>query len=219
MPLKIKQQGFTLIELVMTIVILGLAALVVSSSLTALTHSSDPMLREQATALAQALMDEILAKKWDENSPNGGNPPICTAESQNQGARSSLNSSCAHNGSACLTPPCASTMGLDSGETANANDRTAWDDVDDYAFLSKAGGNYEQDTFWNQNSGTGYSMPGFSRWVEVDYIASTEATIDTSSSISAGQTAANATDSKRIMVSVRSPLGETFTLVAIACNF
>lgn len=211
--------GFTLIELVMTIIILSFAALVVSSSITSLTHSSDPMLREQATALAQALMDEIMAKKWDENSPNGGNPPICTSESQNQGARASLNNICAHNGGACLTAPCASALGLDSGETANANDRTAWDDVDDYTFLNQAGGNYEQDNFWDQNGGSSFSMPGFARWVEVDYIASNETNIDTSATISAGQTVAAATDTKRVIVSVRSPLGETFTLVAIACNY
>ena len=219
MSMTVHQRGFTLIELVITIIILSFAAMVVSSAITSFTHSSDAVLREQAISLAQAMMSEIMAKKWDENSPNGGNPPICSSESRNQTARTSLNTLCSHSGAACAVQPCASTMGLDSGETSNANDRTDWDDIDDYSFLNQAGGNYEQDTFWNQNGGAGFSMTGFSRWVEVDYIASNEATVDTSAGISAGTTAASATDTKRIIVLVSSPLRETFTLVATVCNY
>jgi hypothetical protein len=61
-------------------------------------------------------------------------------------------------------------------------------------------------------------LTGFSRSVAVDYIASNEPTMDFDTA-SAGSLDTNATDSKRIMVTVISPQDETFKLVAISCNF
>lgn len=209
---KKKAAGFTLIELVLTIVILGFSVVVIIPFFSAITHSPDPVLREKAMVLAQAMMDEIIAKKWDANSPNGGNPPICTSESKNQAARPSLDPGCNFPG----TGPVASAIGREGGEPAGANNRASWDDVDDYNGVSEpvAGFFYDQD---------GAQLPGdltgFTRSVAVDYIASNASPIDSSAAISKGTAASAATDTKRIIVTVTSPLGETFSLVAVSCNY
>lgn len=204
---KKKTAGFTLIELVMTIVILGFSAIIIIPFFDAITHSPDPVLREKAIALAQAMMDEILAKKWDANSPNGGNPPICTSESTSHGVRPSLDPGCTFPG----TGPVASVLGLD-GEQAGADHRVSWDDVDDYNGVTEPVAGF----FYDQN---GAQLPGnltgFTRTVAVDYITSNAAPIDISTPVSA-----TPTDTKRIIVTVTSPLpDETFTLVAVSCNY
>jgi MSHA pilin protein MshD len=206
-----RETGFTLIELIITIIIMSFAAIIIIPYLSAVTHSPDPILREQAIGLGQAMMDEILAKKWDENSPNGGGP-ICTSESTNVVLRATLDPACTFP----ATGPVASSIGLEGVEAGGPNNRDQWDDVDDYNNLSEpdvAGLFYDQ---------TGTSLPGswteFTRHVEIDYIASSKKTIDTST-ISAGASAADATDTKRIIVTVTSPLDETFQFVAVSCNF
>jgi MSHA pilin protein MshD len=202
-----KAAGFTLIELVLTIVILGFSAMIILPFFSAVTHSPDPVLREKAMALAQAMMDEITAKKWDAQSPNGGNPPICTSESTGAAFRPSLDPGCTFPG----VGPVASGIGLDGGEAAGANNRMLWDDVDDYNGGSEPVGGF----FYDQN---GVALPGnltgFTRNVAVDYIASNASPIDGSTPVSA-----STTDTKRIVVTVTSPLGETFALVAVSCNF
>jgi MSHA pilin protein MshD len=204
--------GFTLIELVLTIVILGFSAMILIPFFSAITHSPDPVLREKAMALGQAMMDEILAKKWDENTPNGGNPPICTSESTGVAVRSSLDSGCAFP----VTGPVASAIGLDAGEAAGADHRASWNDVDDYNGVTEPVGVLFYDQDGTQLPG---DLTGFTRSVAVDYIASNASPIDTSAAISKGTGAGTATDTKRIIVTVTSPLGETFSLVAVSCNF
>lgn len=206
-----KKGGFTLIELIITIIIMSFAALIITPYLTAITHHPDPVLREQAIALGQAMMDEILAKKWDENSPNGGGP-ICTFESPNSGMRTSFTVTCTFSPASGTV---ASTIGtIDAGEALGADQRAQWDDVDDYDGVNEPGG--PGNTFYDQ---TGNALVGpfanFTRSVRVDYINSDANPITATDPTGT----ATPTDSKRIVVTVTSPLGETFELVAIACNF
>ena len=68
-----KERGFSLIELVITIVIISIALTALSSSLfTAVGRNADPMWQAKATHLAQAYLDEILAMRYAETSPLGG---------------------------------------------------------------------------------------------------------------------------------------------------
>jgi len=183
---RLPNQGFTLIEIVITIVILGAVAGILVPFLTAITHSPDPVIRERAISLGQAMMDEIMAKRWDEITPMGGGP-LRTNES----AR----------GATWATP--VTTLGADAGE-----DRTTYDDVDDYRSMP-----VEIDNFTDQNGNT-FSLPGYRRQVTVDYITSSSATItNTLPAVSA-----NRTDTKRVVVTITSPLGEVFRFVAVACN-
>ncbi len=182
-------RGFTLLELVLTIAVLGALTLILIPFYQAISHSADPMLRQQAVGLGQAMMDEILAKKWDAATPSGGGP-LNTLESSRGAAP-------------------ASSIGADAGEVA-AN-RHTWDDVDDFSGLS------ETNTFTDQNN-TSFTLSGFSRQVTVTYIPSNSNPI-TATAPAGFSAAAQATDSKRIVVRVTAPNQEVFSLVAVVCNF
>jgi MSHA pilin protein MshD len=78
------QQGVTLIELVISIVILSIAMVAVMNSFSfTMKHSADPLWRNKTLKLAQLYLDEILAKNYDHNTPVGGVPlvasPSCTS--------------------------------------------------------------------------------------------------------------------------------------------
>ncbi|UTW47608.1 prepilin-type N-terminal cleavage/methylation domain-containing protein [Bacterioplanoides sp. SCSIO 12839] len=65
--------GVTLVELVISIVVISIAltALLSSFSLSA-GRSADPMWQSKASQLAQAYLDEIMAMRFQENSPLAG---------------------------------------------------------------------------------------------------------------------------------------------------
>lgn len=70
------QQGVTLVELVISIVILSIAlvALITTMSSSA-SRSSDILLEDRTIQLAQAYFDEILNKRFAEETGLGGYPP------------------------------------------------------------------------------------------------------------------------------------------------
>lgn len=75
-----RQSGATLVELVMTIVIISIAvAGVVGAFATIAGRSADPLNETRAVELAQLYLDEILTKKYDELTPEGGVPPYSGA--------------------------------------------------------------------------------------------------------------------------------------------
>jgi len=199
-------RGFTLIELIMAIIILGFVSMMMIPFVTSITRSPDPVIRQRAISLGQAMMDEITAKKWDNASPTGGGP-ICTNESPGPLARPSLIDNCI----TMVTP--VANLGPETGapdnENATADDRSLWDDVDDYDGSSEPIGGlfYDQD-------GNSFSLPGYSRSVTVTYIASDSDPVTASSA-----TALVETDTKRIVVTVVSPRQETMEFVAMACNY
>jgi len=99
-------RGFTLIELIVGITLVAIAATLFTKLIVpAVRQSAEPLVQQRAASLAEALMDEILSKRYDENTPEGGVPP-CSAS----------------------TTPCSTTLGPDTGETSRAD----YDDVDDY---------------------------------------------------------------------------------------
>lgn len=108
------QRGVTFIELVAVIVILAISLAGVTASISsALSRSADVVLQTQALALAQSYLDEILSRRFDEQSAPRGIPPCRT--------NCSL----------------ATAFGpLDAGEAARIN----FDDVDDYHGLSEGNG-------------------------------------------------------------------------------
>jgi len=79
-----KQLGFSLIELVITIVVLGIALTALSSSLfNAVGKNADPLWQAKATQLSQAYLDEILAMKYQDDSPlEGGSVGSCAITSE-----------------------------------------------------------------------------------------------------------------------------------------
>ena len=70
---KTPQAGVTLIELVITIVVLGIAlAGLVSALSVGIGRSAQPMWEGKALELTQAYLDEILAMAFDDQTPSGG---------------------------------------------------------------------------------------------------------------------------------------------------
>ncbi len=107
---KPRQQGATLVELVMTIVIIGIAIAGVVGAFSLITgRSADPLNQTRAVALAQLYMDEILARSYDESSKVGG------------GKVDATDFDCAF-------------LGAESAETT----RDDYDDVDDYHAITNA---------------------------------------------------------------------------------
>lgn len=108
------QRGLSLIELVITIAILAVALTGITvMTQSGLSRSADTLLEVRAVALAQAYLDEVMSKRFDEQSQANGIPP-CRA-----GAK-----------------PCTveGSFGPD-GET-----RATYDDVDDYHGLAEGDG-------------------------------------------------------------------------------
>lgn len=67
--------GVTLIELVIVIVIISLAVVASLSSFSFLAgHNATPLIQTRIIDLAQLYADEILAKRFDEDTGNGGSP-------------------------------------------------------------------------------------------------------------------------------------------------
>ncbi len=73
--MKSSEGGATLVELVITIVVISVAiAGVVGAFALIASRSADPLNQTRAVELAQLYMDEIITKKYDENTPQGGQP-------------------------------------------------------------------------------------------------------------------------------------------------
>ena len=68
-------RGATLVELVITIVIISVAIAGVVGAFALISgRSADPLNQTRAVALAQIYMDEMLSRRYDENTPIGGVP-------------------------------------------------------------------------------------------------------------------------------------------------
>ncbi len=103
----LRSEGITLIEMVMTIVILSIALLATVSVIAkSVTQSADPLIQHKSVLLAQAYFDEILTKRFAEQTPVGGVPAVIGV-------------------ALC-------TVGSDGGEG-----RSSFDDVDDYDLLDE----------------------------------------------------------------------------------
>ncbi|MEN2505530.1 prepilin-type N-terminal cleavage/methylation domain-containing protein [Stutzerimonas stutzeri] len=73
-----RQRGMTLIELVISIVIIGIAAAALYSAMASIVgRSADPMLRQQSLAVAEGYLEEILAQPYLD--PSSFNTASCAA--------------------------------------------------------------------------------------------------------------------------------------------
>jgi MSHA pilin protein MshD len=79
---RLRERGLTLIELVMFIVIVGIAVVAILQVMSNTTKSSvDPQLRKQALAVAEALLEEVRLMPFTVCDPDGydasATPPTC----------------------------------------------------------------------------------------------------------------------------------------------
>ena len=72
-------RGFTLIEVIIFIVVVGAGlAGILSVFTTSIKSSADPLVRKQALAIAESLLEEIVLKEFkDPNGGTNGVPGIC----------------------------------------------------------------------------------------------------------------------------------------------
>ncbi len=69
------QQGVTLIELIVFLVVIGITSGAIFLSFNySMLRIADPLIEVRALELAQSKLDEILALKYDANTPTGGIP-------------------------------------------------------------------------------------------------------------------------------------------------
>ena len=117
-----RQGGLTMVELVVTIVILAIALVGVAAIVQMGSESSaEVLLDTRAIALGEAYMDEILGRRFDENSDRKGDNPCFGLSSEGS-----------------YTRPCTEVMNFTSDTGEGARDK--WDDVDDYDGLKEGFG-------------------------------------------------------------------------------
>lgn len=108
------ETGFSLLELLLALVVAGLALSLISViAVRSQQQQALPLLQIKAAELAQAYLDEIQARAFDEQSPPG-NQRVCNGNYQ----------------AACSLQ---TAFGPDAGET-----RASFDDVDDYHGLNQS---------------------------------------------------------------------------------
>ncbi len=190
---RVRQLGLTLIEMIITIVILAISLLGITFFVnTGLQSSSDALLQLRTAALAQAYLDEILGKRYDERTRSRGVPPCrSTAPPARQ---------------------CSATLGPDGTET-----RARYDDVDDYHGMEEGEGFATALQDANGNTRSGYD--GFSIEVDVRYIA---VTLGTDPEFGLGQNGEldDQYDAKLIQVTVtHSALPSSYIYSAYKSNF
>ena len=122
-----RARGVTLIELIVGIVVLAISLTIITSVLGPLAvKSADPWHQVRSAELGQSLMNEILAKSFDEHSSrsgsllrcNEGGAEACTAQSN-------------------FGPDCAN--GVASCSAGTLEQRAEFDDVDDFHNLDLTG--------------------------------------------------------------------------------
>ncbi|HSG50998.1 MAG TPA: prepilin-type N-terminal cleavage/methylation domain-containing protein [Rheinheimera sp.] len=122
-----RMQGVTLIELIVGIVVLAISLTIITSVLGPLSvKSADPWHQVRSAELGQSLMNEILAKAFDEHSSRSGSllrcnetgAEACTAETS-------------------FGPDCAN--GVASCGAGAREQRAEFDDVDDFHNLDVTG--------------------------------------------------------------------------------
>ena len=190
---RVRQRGITLIELVISIAILAIALVGVTQLLSGgLGRSADTMLESRMVALAQAYLDEILGKRFDENTRDSGVPPC--------------------RNSAGSTRLCSAVLGPESGET-----RATYDDVDDFDGLDEGVGALDsslRDALGNARAG----FDNFRVSVSVRYIAVGAG--ESEADLAVANELDDAQDAKLITVSVsRRSLGDSVQFSAYKSNF
>lgn len=190
---RVRQRGITLVELVISIAILAIALVGVTQLLTGgLGRSADTMLESRTVALAQAYLDEILGKRFDENTRDSGVPPC--------------------RNSAGSTRLCSAVLGPESGET-----RATYDDVDDFDGLDEGAGALDsslRDALGNARAG----FDNFRVTVSVRYIAVGAG--ESEADLAVANELDDAQDAKLITVSVsRRSLRDSVQFSAYKSNF
>lgn len=132
-----KQAAFTLVELIIGIVVLAIALTVITGVLGPLyQRSTDPWHQVRAAELGHSLMNEIMARSYDENSDRAGGEYRCDATASIEpGATSCTTMPVIADPLACKDQTAQSAVcsgGSCWGPEVNESARVNFDDVDDF---------------------------------------------------------------------------------------
>ncbi|MCS6097227.1 type IV pilus modification PilV family protein [Shewanella baltica] len=106
------QQGFTLIELVIGMLVIGIAIVMLTSMLfPQADRAASTLHRVRSAELAHSVMNEIWGKRYDQNTNANGGTPACDSPLGNN---------------------CSTSLGPEVGESRNS-----FNDVDDYNGLNE----------------------------------------------------------------------------------
>lgn len=195
MPAKLKAlnrpQGFTLIEVVSAMVLSALAlAALTPFFIDQSSRAVAPMFEIRAAKLGEALMDEILSRPYDENTPLGGVP------------------ACDEVGA----PGCSTTLGGD-GEAG----RNQFNDVDDYnAYCNGTDRFAIVDSLGNIATGGGNQLQDFDRFqmtICVNYDGNADGSLDETGATAAERRA------KLISIQIFPPNQQPIEFNAYRYNF
>lgn len=206
------QPGLSLIEAIVFILIISIGLTgVISVYLYTTRHSADAMLSLKTVELSQALMDEILSKGYDENTPVGGG---CVGSGAN---------------TACNSSTSFSTFGIDAGES-----RSRFDDVDDYLNTAYCGDGVSTpdslcaagcsavpaERFIDETEADiSANYAGYSVCIQVSYAGTEINDFALLGSTTNTPATVPINDAKRIDLIIRDPLDARLTFTAYKANF
>lgn len=198
----IKQTGVTLVEVVIFIIIVGIAVAAITLQFSQnVRHSADPLIRQKAITLANAYLDEMSKRAWNENTPSGGgcvetdsNYCIDYCDSITQKSACDATNMCIYNNPLSTCEPRNNAAVLGAEEAS----RSAYDDIDDYITAATA------PTDANGNALTGFN--NFTIAISVTQPA-------------ANWNGINFNDVRKIDVTVNTPTNESLSFTQYRVNF
>lgn len=138
---RVNTAGFTLIELVVGMLVIGIAIVLMTSMLfPQADRAADTLHRVRSAELAHSVMNEIWGKRYDENTNANGGVPAC-------GSSADL--------------PCSTVLGPE-GAFGLGESRDNFDDVDDYNGLN------ETDNMLNSSQTYADAYPNYQLSVKVE---------------------------------------------------
>ena len=208
------QPGLSLIEAIIFILILSIALSAIISAYVYMTrYSANSMLNLRTVELSQAVMDEILSKGYDENTPVGGgcvDGYVSTSCTSGTTAQALL----------------LANFGSDAGES-----RSRFDDIDDYHNLAYCGAGVTNPPSpcaagscpatpngFLDETGTSIenNYSGYSICIQVSFAGNE---INNLVATTGSTVSVNNNDAKRIDLVVNDPLSARLTYSAYKTNF
>lgn len=184
------QRGFTLIETIIGIVVLSISFAIFTSLIYPLSEQSAEQVHQiRAAELGQSMINEILAKAFDENSDMSGGFYRCGDDINNDGEIKAIDGENA----------CSSTL-----ENEESGQRELFDDVDDYNDLNL--------NEIESSLGANDSLDNIYRGFKVKVVVINDSNYD-------GVADANNYTAKLITVTVTTPQNFDFVFSAYKANF
>ncbi len=186
------QAGFSLVELIVFIVIVGVSlAGILLSVQRGMGESGNPHIRYRVIELSQLYLDEIISRRYDQQTPLGGSPSCVPA----------------------ATCTALAGFGPDAGET-----RATWNDVDDFHAL-KEGNSAVCQTTNPLSSATLRDSRGLPRAGYDGYCVEVEVAYDGDFDGVVNEPGAQELSAKRIRVTATAFDGTSFTFSAYRGGF